>query len=246
VTVASPPKTFDVWFVAANTVYKAVPYNVVADWTGQGRLAPSDQLRSAGSNEAWQRVDSYALLRDYAPRTGPTVAVVPGSAPAPMVEEDLDPLPRRHKEGDDDDVDMIPLIDISMVLLVFFIMMQAAGALSPVDVPDMKYAGKLTDAPNAITINIERGGGETVFYAVRVGEMAPPPEHNNLPNPEKAMDSLDELLRGRDKPPEVRIACRKDLPSERVFELLPELKKRQQKGQINSFCAEVNEAPQQK
>ena len=241
----SPPKTFDVWFVAANTVYKAVPYHVVADWTGQGRLAPSDQVRPAGSSDPWQRVDSYAVLRDYAPRAAATVAVVPGSAPAPVNEEDLDPLPHRHKEGEDDDVDMIPLIDISMVLLVFFIMMQAAGALSPVDVPDMKYAGKLTDAPNAITINIERRG-ETVYYALRVGELAPKPEHDNLPNPEKAIDSLDELLKGRDKPPEVRIACRKDLPSERVFELLGDLKKRQEKGQINSFCAEVNEAPQEK
>jgi biopolymer transport protein ExbD len=244
VTVPTPPKTFDVWFVAANTVYKAVPYNVVADWTTQGRLAPSDQLRPSGTNEAWKRVDEYALFRDFAPR-GAAVAVVAGSAPAPVVEEqDFDPLPHKHKEGDDDEVDMIPLIDISMVLLVFFIMMQAAGALSPVDVPDMKYAGKLTDTPNAITINIEKAG-ETVFYAVRVGEAAPKPEHNNLPNPEKALAVLDELA-AAGKPPEVRVACNKALPSERVFEMLPELKKRQKNNAINSFVAEVNETPEGK
>ena len=243
--MASPPKTFDVWFVAANTVYKAVPYHVVADWTGQGRLAPSDMLRAAGSTAAWQRVDSYALLRDYAP-AAPTVAVVAGSAPAPVSEEDFDPLPRRHKETEDDDIDMIPLIDISMVLLVFFIMMQASGALSPVDVPDMMYAGKLSDAQNAITINIERGGGETVFYAVRIGESAPKPEHDQLPNPEAAITALKELLTTRDKPPEVRIACHKALPSERVTELIRELKPLREKNQINSFCAEVNEAPQDK
>ncbi|MDR7387550.1 MAG: M20/M25/M40 family metallo-hydrolase, partial [Armatimonadota bacterium] len=55
---------------------------------------------------------------------------------------------------DDDEVDMIPLIDISMVLLVFFIMIQAAGALAPVDVPEMRFAGELTADPNAITITI--------------------------------------------------------------------------------------------
>ena len=38
--MAKPPKAFDVWFVTANTVYKGVPYNVVADWAQQGRLAP--------------------------------------------------------------------------------------------------------------------------------------------------------------------------------------------------------------
>jgi biopolymer transport protein ExbD len=247
VTVPTPPKSFDVWFVAANTVYKAVPYNVVADWTGQGRLAPSDQLKPSGSNEPWKRVDEYALLRDYAPPSAPTVAVVAGSAPAPVPEDhDFDPLPHRHKEGEDDEVDMIPLIDISMVLLVFFIMMQAAGAISPVDVPDMKFAGKLTDSPNAVTINIEKGGGETVYYAVRVGELAPKGEHNNLPNPEAALAALDSILGTVDKPPEVRLACNKALPSERVFEMIPELKKRQEKGQINSFLAEVNETPEGK
>jgi biopolymer transport protein ExbD len=244
--VPAPPKTFDVWFVAANTVYKAVPYTVVADWTGQGRLAAGDMLRPAGTAAAWKRVDDFELLRDYLPRAaGPAVAVVPGSAPLPDRQEDLDPVPRRKKDAEDDDVDMIPLIDISMVLLVFFIMMQAAGALSPVEVPDMKYAGKLTDTPNALTINIEKGGGETVYYAVRIGEAAPKPEHDNLPNPEKAMAAVDDILRGRDKPPEVRIACRKDLPSERVFELIRELKVRKDKGMINYFCAEVNESPQE-
>ena len=144
---------------------------------------------------------------------------------------------------------MIPLIDISMVLLVFFIMMQASGALSPVDVPDMKWASKMSDATNAVTINIERGGGETVYYAVRVGENAPSPEHDRLDNPEKAMAALDALLDDRAarlKPPDVRIACNKALPSERVFELIKELKGRKEKGKINSFTAEVNEAPDAK
>lgn len=237
----TPPKAFDVWFVTANTVYKAVPYNITADWVGQGRLAPSDQVRPSGTNEPWKRVDENPLFRDYAPRAA---AVVPGSAPAPETEDyDFDPLPKKHKEGEDDEIDMIPLIDISMVLLVFFIMMQAAGALSPVDVPDMKYAGKLSDSANAVTINIEKLG-ETVFYAVRLGESPPKPEHNNLPNPEAALSALDAILADRDKPPEVRVACNKTLPSERVFEMIPELMKRREKGYINSFLAEVNETPE--
>ena len=45
------------------------------------------------------------------------------------------------------------------------------------------------------------------------------------------------------RPPEVRIACARELPSERVFELIRELKKRKDRGYINSFYAEVNEAP---
>src|SRR5262249_30602303 len=137
-TVAKRPKQFDVWFVAANTVYKQVPYNVVADWAQQGRLGPADQLRPAGSTEPWTRIDADALFADYLPRpVGETVAVgetAPGEASPAIAEAmeapetpDLDPLPRRRSPYGEDDVDMIPLIDISMVLLVFFIMIRAAG-----------------------------------------------------------------------------------------------------------------------
>src|ERR671912_648511 len=99
---AKPPKAFDVWFVAANTVYKGVPYGVVAE--------------------------------------------------QPVELPDPKPGPRRSRFDEDDDVDMIPLIDISMVLLVFFIMVQATGAMAPTDVPEMRYAGQLSTDPNAITI----------------------------------------------------------------------------------------------
>jgi biopolymer transport protein ExbD len=252
--VASPPKAFDVWFVAANTVYKQVPYQVVADWTQQGRLAAADMLRPAGSKDPWKRVDEYELVADYLPR--PAVAAVaavaaaadaaPGEVAGPVEIPDPpedDYHPHRQAESEDDDVDMIPLIDISMVLLVFFIMLRAAGALSPVDVPDMTYAGEMKADPEAVTVSIEKATQEDVVYSVRVGENAPKKDHANLPNPEAAMAALDEILAERPRPPEVRIACARDLPSERVFELIRELKTRKDKNYINSFCAEVNEAP---
>jgi biopolymer transport protein ExbD len=249
--VAKPPKAFDVWFVAANTVYKAVPYQVAADWTQQGRLAPADMLRPAGSQDAWKKVEEWELLADYLPKPAPvTTAAASGEPQAAPVElpeaADTDFRPRRRRADDDDDVDMIPLIDISMVLLVFFIIVSATGALSPVDVPDMRYAGELTADPDAITISIEKASAEEVYYSVRVGKTPPKSEHARLPTPEAALAALDELLPERTRPPEVRVACAKDLPSERVHELNRELLKRRAKGLINNTVATVNEAPQQK
>ena len=58
-----PPKAFDVWFVAANTVYKGVPYHVVADWAQEGRLRPTDMVRPAGTNMAWATVAEHELPR---------------------------------------------------------------------------------------------------------------------------------------------------------------------------------------
>jgi biopolymer transport protein ExbD len=275
---AKPPKAFDVWFVTANTVYKAVPYNVVADWTQQGRLARTDMVRPAGTEEAWVRVGDYELLSDYLPRptkakVAPTPAAAPGEtspagdkvvakvptalgtvlitqksdqpakAEVPVELPDPEPGPTVSRSEDDDEVDMIPLIDISMVLLVFFIIIQAAGALAPVDVPEMKYAGELREDPDAITITIEKLNAENVYYSVRVGPSPPKPSHDLLPTPEAAIKALNEALAGTTRPPEVRIACRKDLPRERVYELRRELEPLHKKGIINSTVATVVEAP---
>jgi biopolymer transport protein ExbD len=257
---AKPPKSFDVWFMEANTVYKAVPYNVVADWTQQGRLGGADMVRPSGTEEAWVAIADHEFLSDYLSR--PTKAK---AAPAPLPAEPLiaaevvseakpaaevpvelpdpEPGPTVSRFEEDDEVDMIPLIDISMVLLVFFIIIQAAGALAPVDVPEMKYAGQLREDPDAITITIEKLNAENVYYSVRVGPTSPKPSHDMLPTPEAAMKALNEALAGATRPPEVRIACRKDLPRERVYELRRELEPLRKKGIINSTVATVVEAP---
>jgi biopolymer transport protein ExbD len=267
--VAKPPKAFDVWFVAANTVYKGVPYNVAADWVQQGRLAPADMVRPSGTTVAWGKVQDNEFLVDYMPR--PTVAkAVPAASPvkapaaavavmdAPViaaVEEpagepaelpDPEPPPRRRHSDEDDDVDMIPLIDVSMVLLVFFIIIRAAGALAPVDVPEMRYAGELSADPEAITINIDKLNENDVFYSVRKGQESPKAGHDKIASPDDAIKAVDELLMDALRPPEVRVACHKDLPRERVRELVPELEKRRKKNYINSYAATVLEAPQPK
>jgi biopolymer transport protein ExbD len=263
--VPKPPKAFDVWFVAANTVYKAVPYNVVADWAQQGRLAATDMVRPTGTNMAWVTIAEHEFLSDYLPRPAaakavPAVAaagaafevVEPGAMTAepasaePAELPDPEPVHPRRAFDEEDDVDMIPLIDISMVLLVFFIMIRAAGALAPVDVPEMRYAGQLTSDPEAITISIEKLNEAEVYYSVRRGQEPARPSHDLLATPEAAIKALDELLADAQRPPEVRIACRKDLPRERVYELRRELEGRQQKNYINNFVATVVEAPQEK
>lgn len=260
---SKPTRAFDVWFVTANTVYKAVPYNVVADWTQQGRLAPTDMVRPAGTEEAWVRVNEHDLLADFVPRakTAKRVAapvavaatvsaeVVPSGAPAEGEQVELpepEEPPSKSRFEDDDEVDMIPLIDISMVLLVFFILVQAAGALAPVDVPEMKYAGQLTADPEAITITIEKLNADEVYYSVRVGPTSPKPSADMLKTPEQAIEALLKELSETTRPPEVRIACRKELPRERVYELRRMLEDKRKAGMISSFLATVVEAPETK
>lgn len=264
--MAKPPKAFDVWLVSANTVYKSVPYNVVADWAQQGRLGPADMVRPSGTEAAWTKAGAHELLADYlpapavarkvaAPTPAPAAAVVAAEAVGddapptdgePVQLPDPEPGPSKSRFEDDDEVDMIPLIDISMVLLVFFIIIQAAGALAPVDVPEMTYAGELHADPDAVTITIDKLNTEDVVYAVRVGQAPPKPEHDALKTPEQALKALNEALVDAKRPPEVRIACRRDLPRERVYELRRELEPLRKKNVINSIVATVVEAPDKK
>lgn len=258
------PKSFDVWFQAASTVYKGVPYQVVADWVQQGRLGANDLVRPSGTDQAWQPIRDYTLLADYLPSSlqAPIVAVgdeenagnaeptaKPESASGnvPTEEELFEPTqaPLFRRSEEDEEVDMVPLIDISMVLLVFFIMIRATGALAPVDVPEMRYAGQQTADPDAVTLVIDKYDEERVYYAVRQGKSAPLPRHDNLSTPEEALRALDEVLATMTRPPEVRVACHRDLPYERILELQPELEGRRKKNMINSFVATVVEAPRE-
>lgn len=239
--MASAPKALDVWFVTANTVYRGVPYQVVADWVRGGRLGPADQLRPAGT-EGWRTVGQWNLFSDYLPAPAVGTSAEGGAVELPEPVEAESPGKKR-REAEDDEVDMIPLIDISMVLLVFFIIVSATGALSPVDVPDMTYAGTPMDDPEAITVSIQKASAEEVFYSVRVGKLAARPEYAKLPTPEAAMAALDALLGEATRPPHVMVACEQALPSARVIEIQKDLKVRLEKRLINSFDATVNEAP---
>ena len=59
----------DVWIVEGNTVYKEVPFDVVADWVQQGRLLEDDMARPSGTSE-WARLGDMADFAVYVPEAG--------------------------------------------------------------------------------------------------------------------------------------------------------------------------------
>jgi biopolymer transport protein ExbD len=114
---ADTPRFFNVWLVQPNTVYRGVPFSVICDWIQEGRLLGRDCVRTPGA-PAWEHLDAHPLFMPYFGGNELPGANDVAEALKP-VEIDFGP---KRKEEEDDDVDMIPLIDISMVLLVFFMM----------------------------------------------------------------------------------------------------------------------------
>ncbi|HEY2783907.1 MAG TPA: biopolymer transporter ExbD [Fimbriiglobus sp.] len=230
------PTEYDVWFTTASTVYRGVPFSVVAGWAGQGRLAAQDKIREVG-NEAWSLAADVSVIADYLGGA----AELDGAGDAAAYEPvEIDVGWPRHFSEEDDDVDMIPLIDISLVLLIFFIMTTAVSAFSPVVVPDLKWAGELSADKDTISLNVDKQGDQP-NYSISVGGSARQQDAKN-PNDMKAvLVLLDAALAKSAVPPEVRIACHKDLPRWVVADLMQELKLRKDKNQIAIFTAEVSE-----
>jgi biopolymer transport protein ExbD len=235
--MAEQPRTLDVWIIETNTVYKAVPYTVVADWAQQGRLLENDRLRPAGSTE-WQTLGAMPAFNPYLPRATPN-----------RVEDQAEALEPVHGEfvwkpraGDEDeDVDMIPLIDVSLVLLIFFMMTATVtGVASWINTPTAHYSPGVL--PNTFWIGIDRAADGTPLYALGRGDQNPQAGDRNLSLAE-AIRRLETQLRdsGPGVPNDVTVKADLALPYEIVEEVNVDLEGLRAKGLIRQIYAGVRE-----
>jgi len=135
--VAVTVRLLDVWIVELNKVYTGVPFTVVTDWVQQGRLLPADRVRLAGK-EKWHLIQSVPALVPYLPKPQPLATQDRAEAEEPI---ELGLQSSTVYEAEDEDVDMIPLIDVSLVLLIFFMMTTAValGVFSRIATPAAKH-----------------------------------------------------------------------------------------------------------
>jgi biopolymer transport protein ExbD len=232
-----PKRFFDLWFVQANNVVKEVPFHVVTDWCQQGRAVPDDRIKPSGTSE-WYPLGSVVAFQPYFPQ--PERRPQDAAEAMAPVEMDIE-WPNKPDDGDED-VDMIPLIDISLVLLIFFMMTMVVAAVSRISVPEMANAITIETNPGIIRLDIDQKDGRPV-YALGLGTAEPAPEDANLTSDVELFTRLDDRLRVVTEPPKVRIAAHGDIPYEVVEEVLKGLERRQQKNPplIRDYAVEVNE-----
>jgi biopolymer transport protein ExbD len=190
--MAQKRRFLDVWIIESNTVYREVPFEVVADWVQQGRLLEDDRLRPSGTAE-WFRVGASPEFSPYLPRPEPMRADDQAEALEPV---ELEFRYKKPREEEDDDVDMIPLIDISLVLLIFF-MMTTAASVGAVFIPTPEAArGSIANEPDEIVLGVVPGSKDNDVPPVYL--LIPRSEASGEPGkpPEKAKEykTQDELL----------------------------------------------------
>lgn len=221
-------RLLDVWLLDGNTVYRDVPFTVVADWLQQGRLLSDDRVRLAGGKK-WLSFTEVAAFQPFLPGAEPMAAEDAAEALEP-IELDVD-WPKREGE-DDEDVDMIPLIDISLVLLIFFMMTAsiASGIISPIQTPPAEH--QLSDLSKemfwvgvdskSIAGTIERGpdGKELPWlsFGDDMGTYLQPSTE-----PQDLLRVIRDRMDARDGPVRIRIRADLNLPIEIVQNVTLEL-----------------------
>ena len=231
-----PKRFFDLWFVQANTVTKEVPFHVVTDWIQQGRAVAMDKVKPSGTND-WYDLGTVVAFQPYFPEPDTKRPQDAAEAMAP-VEMEFDW--KKPAEDLDEDVDMIPLIDISLVLLIFFMMTMTAAAISRILVPEAVNAFTIESNPGVLRVDIDLKDGRYV-YALGLGTLAPAPEDDNLSSDVELKARLDERLKSVTIPPKARVAAHADIPTGVVEEVLNALEVRRTNGQISDVTVEINE-----
>jgi biopolymer transport protein ExbD len=213
------PRFFNVWLVQSNMVYRGVPYTVVCDWIQEGRLTAKDCVRTAEESN-WRYIGDHELFSAYLAM--PQATPRPDDAAEALGDVELDFSMRKQEEGEEDP-DMIPLIDISMVLLVFF-MMTAENLLtrSPVDSPKAAYS-EIADNKSALMANIQRDPDNPKRAQYFFGDDFSP---NAVLTDEGLVQKLEDAIRDRGNTPQI-IIIRADglLPYETVSAMTVRIQK---------------------
>lgn len=235
-------KNLDVWLTDGNVVYKEVPFTVVIDWIQQGRLLEEDQVKPAGT-EKWFKIVQSKALAAYLPKPEPFAVEDQAEALEPV---NVDFRYKKPHEDGEDDPDMIPLIDVSLVLLVFF-MMTATVIVSSnnLQVPEIIGNQAWLDNPkHTMWIGVERvvgadGRDRPPQYSWGEGTSPAPPENQGLTEAE-VVQKLGDYLKQRNELIDLRIAADKQLPAEVVMSLTAVLENLRP-SYIRNIRAEVNE-----
>lgn len=207
--------TLDVWIVESNTVYKAVPYAIITDWLQQGRLLEDDKAKPAGSKD-WQRLGDLMEMQAFLPKPEPFRADDQAEA---LESVHVDFAYSRPTDDEDEDVDMIPLIDVSLVLLVFFMLTAATGLAAAVNMPEVDNH-LMADNQLGLHIDITRDEDGNPIFALRAGEKAAEPDEGDLRSMAAVLDRLKTRLVKTTGQVELQINADKELRAKVCRDLL--------------------------
>jgi biopolymer transport protein ExbD len=234
--MTAPRRFLDVWIIESNTVYREVPFTVVADWVQQGRLLEDDMLRPSGTAE-WMKVGASPSFAPYLPKVVPQGVEDQAEAMEPVA---LDFSWKRPHADEDDDVDMIPLIDVSLVLLIFFMMTTTgAAAAMHIQTPTTNNA-EVSEGSNSLWIGINIDDPKHPIPSYSLGTAGKGTLKKNLTQ-DQCLYQLEQLLDEQKGPVELTIHAHEQLKASEVRSLTARLEGSEFRGKIRHKYTGVRE-----
>lgn len=143
--------------VALDRVYGPVPMEKLVQLATEGRISPHDLVRAPGT-QAWQTVTEVPALAASLPQSAMAMAAGQDAA-----EMDVDAgagwtLRKGEKEPEDAEMDMAPMIDVTFLLLIFFMLTNSLANPSPMDVPVAVHGRGVTLEGQQLLLVDQEGG----------------------------------------------------------------------------------------
>jgi biopolymer transport protein ExbD len=230
----------DVWIVESNTVYREVPFTVVADWIQQGRLLEDDQIKVSGT-AAWNRIGESADFNAYLPK--PQAFRSEDKAEA-LERVELDFAYKKHHVEEDDDVDMIPLIDVSLVLLIFFMLLSSGASFaSSIPLPGARNPDVTRVNPGEVTVGIDLKDGQEVYTLGLGNKPSPDASLRDIPSYDELKGKILNMLTGEGTT-EVTINANRDVRAGLVRQLTADLTSSPFRAKVSKVLIGVNEVQQ--
>jgi biopolymer transport protein ExbD len=129
-------RNMELKLISMDRVYSPVPFDKLVQLATQGRLSPDDLVRPVGT-QTWYPVSEVPALAASLPQPALAQAAAEGG-PVVDVEgaagERWVPRPPASR-AEEAEMDMAPMIDVTFLLLIFFMLSNSMANPTPMDVP---------------------------------------------------------------------------------------------------------------
>jgi len=218
------PKAMHLRIVSQNKLLGPLSLEVLVQMAAQGRICAEDLVRPGGSR-TWLRVTEVPELaaRLVAPPAPEPVPAGPEEDPAETGQASEPIRLGRRTRYEDAAMEMAPMIDVTFLLLIFFMLTNSLANPAAMDVPEAVHGRGVTLEGQQLIL-IDQNGG---YYL------------GDTPNHQSAADSLDALVaevhknaRASKLDLDVIVSAHRDVKHRHVRELLEGLATVEELGEI--------------
>lgn len=138
-------KNMELRVVSLDRVYGPLSLEKLVHLASQGRLSPQDQVRAVGTS-TWHSIAEVAAIAASMPQPSMAQTTEEGGTAVDLGDEAAERWTLRDssRQPEELEMDMAPMIDVTFLLLIFFMVSNTYANLTPMDVPTAVYGRGVT------------------------------------------------------------------------------------------------------